>query len=68
MKLQHPPSEYAQTREVERNRALEQADNENHKRNRDVEIGGGRLIVKDDTTNARYEIYVSSGVIGVRAL
>ena len=68
MKLQNPPSEYMKGREVERNRALEQADNENHKRNRDIEVGAGRLILTDDITNARFEVYVSSGSIGVRAL
>lgn len=45
MKLQQPSLAYNRLSEVERNRQLEQADKQNHKRGRDVEIGTGRLIL-----------------------
>jgi hypothetical protein len=68
MRLPSPPNEYAVTNEAQRNLVIEQADNLNHKKNRDVEIGDGRLILKSPN-GTRYQITVSNaGVIGASAV
>ena len=68
MRLPSPPHEYAVTNESQRNLVIEQADNLNHKKNRDVEIGDGRLILKSPN-GTRYQITVSNaGVIGASAV
>ena len=47
---------------------LERADAENHKRNRDIEVSPGRLIIKSPD-GTRYSIEVSNaGVISATAL
>jgi hypothetical protein len=47
---------------------VQRADDENHKRNRDVEISPGRLIIKSPN-GTRYSIEVSNaGVISATAL
>lgn len=66
MRLPDPGAGYSAALERARNRVLEQADLENHKRNRDVEIGQGRLILTDESTGTRHEIYVDEGAIGLR--
>lgn len=68
MKLQQPPLAYNRMTEVQRNRSIEQADAENHKRNRDVEIGQGRLILTDTVTGDRYSLTVASGSVTLVAL
>ena len=65
MKLQLPGNQWVQRNEIERNRALEQADALNHKRNQDVEIGDGRLIFEDDTTGTRYELSIDNGCVKI---
>lgn len=45
MRLVTPTLAYNRLQEVERNRQLEQADAQNHKKNVDVNIGTGRLIL-----------------------
>jgi hypothetical protein len=45
MKLPAPAPRYEPTRESERNRQIEQADLENHKRGRDMYVAPGRLIL-----------------------
>lgn len=45
MKLPPPAPRYDMSRESERNRQIEQADLQNHKRGRDVYIAPGRLIL-----------------------
>ena len=45
MKLPFPKGGYSPRDEVERNRQIEMADMQNHKRGRDVEVGPGRLIL-----------------------
>lgn len=68
MRLPNPPDGYSRADQAEIRRQVEQADNENHKRNRDVEIGGGRLILKSPN-GARWSITVSNaGVITAVAL
>ena len=58
---------YSASAENERNRVIEQADYLNHKRNSDVEIGDGRLILKA-ANGVRYYITVSNaGALTVTA-
>lgn len=45
MKLVIASPRYDVSRETERNRQLEAADRENHKRGRDIEVNPGRLIL-----------------------
>lgn len=45
MKLPAPAPRYEPSREADRNRQLEQADLENHKRGRDMYVAPGRLIL-----------------------
>lgn len=37
-------------------------------KDRDVEIGSGRVILKDEVTGARYRLKLASGVLSVEAL
>ena len=68
MRLPSPPNEYAVTNEAQRNLVIEQADNLNHKKNRDIEVGDGRLILKSPN-GTRYQITVSdAGVVGASAV
>lgn len=59
MRLPTPRTTYSERVEVERNRAIEQADRGNHKRGQDVEIGMGRLILTSPN-GTRYEIVVAN--------
>ena len=68
MRLQQPRGAYSPASEIERNRSIEAADAQNHKRGQDVEIGEGRLFLTDDVTNVRYEIYMTSGTLSVRTV
>jgi hypothetical protein len=45
MKLPSPAPRYEPTRESERNRQIEKADLENHKRGRDLYVSPGRLLL-----------------------
>jgi len=68
MRLRQPGKEYHQTYEIQRNAELERADRENFKRNRDVEIGEGRVIIRSPD-GTRWEITVdNSGVVGATSL
>ena len=68
MKLRQPLPNYDWRQESERNRLIEAADDMNHKKNRDVEIGQGRLILTDDTTGTRYELSIDNGGLKVSAV
>lgn len=68
MRLQNPRGTYNPVSEAERNRSIEAADRNNHKRGQDVEIGEGRLFLTDDATNVRYEVYMTSGTLSVRTV
>lgn len=59
MKLRNPGPVYNRDNEADRNRQLEAADRENHKRGRDVEIGEGRLILTSPD-GTRFDITVSN--------
>ena len=68
MKLANPPAGYSPTAEQERNRAISQADKENHKRNRDLEVGVARLILTSPN-GTRWNVAVSdAGTITATAL
>lgn len=68
MKLQTAPGSYSRSDQQEMRRQLELADGANHKRNRDVEIGVGRLILTSPN-GTRFSITVSdAGVISAVAL
>lgn len=59
---------YSRRTEEARNRVIEKADEQNHKRNRDVEIGNGRLILTSPN-GARWSITVSNaGAISATSL
>lgn len=63
MKLPVPALLYDVSRESDRNRQLEQADLMNHKKNRDVEVSPGRLILKSpDGTRWSIEVDNSGNV------
>lgn len=65
MKLQLPGNQWIQRNEIERNRALEQADAENHKKLRDLEVGPARFILTSDG-GIRYEVEIGeAGVLKV---
>jgi frataxin-like iron-binding protein CyaY len=59
MRLPMQSPKYSASAENERNRVIEQADYRNHKRNSDVEIGEGRLILTAPN-GGRYNITVSN--------
>lgn len=68
MKLPIPQGQYSKAVEIERNRLLEQADEWNHKRNKDLEIGETRLILTSPN-GTRYSITVdNAGVISATAI
>lgn len=68
MKLPNPPNGYSRIDQQEVRRSVELADLQNHKRNRDVEIGVGRLILTAPN-GTRYSVTVdNSGVLSAVAL
>ena len=68
MKLPFVKPFYNSEVERVRNREIERADRENHKRNRDVEVGAGRLILTSPN-GTRYEVTVADdGTLGTSAL
>ena len=70
MKLTPPSPSYNSAQEAQRNRVLEQADQQNHKKNQDMRLGynGDRLIMLGDDGN-EYKIYINgSGVLSISAV
>lgn len=68
MKLPNPQPQYNKMREHEMVRQIEQADAQNHKKNRDVEIGEGRLILTSPN-GTRYEVTVdNAGTLSTTSL
>lgn len=59
MKLPDPGSAYSGPRERLRNQQIEMADQQNHKRNRDLELGGGRLIMQSPN-GARWSVTIDN--------
>jgi hypothetical protein len=60
MKLPVTPSKYQPFTESTRNRILEQADAENHKRDRDINVGKGRVILTA-SDGSRWALVVAPG-------
>lgn len=68
MNLPTPPASYDRTAMVQTNLAIEQADYMNHKKNQDIEVGDGRVIIKSPN-GSRFEILVdNSGNVSTNAL
>jgi hypothetical protein len=68
MRLPASKPTYAQVDDQTARSLIERADAENHKRNRDIEVSPGRLIIKSPN-GTRYSIEVSNvGVISATAL
>jgi hypothetical protein len=59
MKLQRPPPRYDERDQTDVRAKIEQADDENVKRNRDYEVGAARIILKSPD-GTRYAITVSN--------
>lgn len=69
LKLSAAPSQYDRGDQATMRGALERADQQNHKRGQDIEVGNGcRLIFTDTATKARYALTVASGVLTLTAL
>lgn len=68
MKLPSPPGAYSRLDQQEVRRQAELADQQNHKRNRDIEVGQARLILTSPN-GTRYEVTVSNaGALSAVAL
>lgn len=68
MKLPTPSRGYSRDDQQEVRRQVELADMQNHKRNRDIEVGAARLILSSPN-GTRYSIEVSNaGVISAVAV
>lgn len=68
MRLPPAPATYAQEAEQTMRSLVQQADMQNHKRNRDVEISPGRLILKSPD-GTRWSIEVdNAGVVSATSL
>lgn len=68
MRLPDAPNTYDRSVEDERNRQLEKALRLVHRRDRDVEIGAGRLILKSPD-GARWEVTVdNTGTLSATSL
>lgn len=69
MNLPKPPSVYSQANEAQTRDVISQADEDNHKKLRDIEIGQGcRAIFFDTVTGTRYAMSVASGAVVLTAL
>lgn len=68
MKLPPAPNSYSRPDQADVRRQLELAEQQNHKRNRDLEIGAARLILTSPN-GTRYSITVSNaGAISAVAI
>ncbi len=68
MRLPIAPAQYSQSNEQQARYVLEQEDAQNHKRNADVDIARGRLILTAPN-GSRWQVTVSNaGVLGTTAL
>lgn len=70
LRLPIPKLQYDQDSSSERNLAIEQADGQNHKRGRDLEVGGrGERLILTSSGGTRYELVVSdAGVLSTSAV
>jgi hypothetical protein len=63
-----PGPNWNRPQEIERNRQIEQADALNHKRNADIEVGQGRLILTSPN-GSRWSVEVdNAGAISATAI
>ena len=68
MKLQMPSAKYDPRAEIERNRSIEMADLENHKRDRDLDIANQRLVLTSPD-GTRWSVTVdNAGVLSATAI
>ena len=68
MRLRQPRQAYSRDVAVDINGQIERADRENHKRNRDIEVGVGRLILTSPD-GTRYSVTVdNAGNLATTAL
>ena len=68
MNLPTAGASYDRVRSTQTNLAIEQADMMNHKKNQDIEVGDGRVIIKSPD-GSRYEIAVNNaGALSASAL
>lgn len=68
MRLPNPRGGYAPRDELERNRQIEAADRQNHKRGRDVEIGEARLILTSEDGTRYFVTVANDGTLGTTPL
>jgi hypothetical protein len=68
MILPSPPVGYDRADQAQMRDAVRRADNENHKRGRDLELGSARLILTDAATGERYVLSVAGGVLDLDLL
>jgi hypothetical protein len=68
LNLSSPPDDYSRTDQAQMRDAIRRADGENFKRGRDIEAGGGRVILTSPDGN-RWALTVSNaGVVGATAI
>lgn len=63
-----PDGQYDRRNETDFRTLVKQALDQCLRRNQDVEIGNGRLILKDTVTGSRYSVTMVSGVLTTTAL
>ena len=70
LRLPRPEPAYDEGAASETNLAIEQADKQNHKRGRDVEVGAlGERLILTSSGGTRYQILVSdAGVLSASAV
>ena len=68
MNLPTPPIRYLQSTEATRNRLLLQADGENLKRDRDADVGKGRLILTAPDGSRHALVVDNAGVLSTVAV
>jgi hypothetical protein len=68
MKLRNPPATYSPAAEITRNQQIERANDENHKRGRDIEVAPARLILTSPN-GTRFSLAVTdAGAITLTAI
>jgi hypothetical protein len=69
MNLPNSPEKYERANEAQARDVISQADEENHKKQRNIEVGQGcRVIFFDTVTGTRYAMSVASGAVVLTAL
>lgn len=68
MNLPPPPGQYDTIDQAALRDAVAGADGQNLKRGSDIELGNGRLIMREKVTGARFALEIVAGVLGITAL